>query len=160
MFNYRHLLSLSLPFRTSLLVIGESSRTRMDVEASRRFYLYGGANHPRLRGVFASAKRSGAERSGQMARTKRVQRWEGGSVGQFVSHFISGLGHPSADSPPTPSPLHDIGERGFYFDPWRGLVNLRRRPSQFRGNNLGGCCSWKIGGWGKFVPIVSSVRKG
>lgn len=102
----------------------------------------------------------GAERSRQMARTKRVQRWEGGSVGQFVSHFISGLGHPSADSPPTPSPLHDIGERGFYFDPWRGLVNLRRRPSRFRGNNLGGCCSWKIGGWGKFVPIVSSVRKG
>lgn len=94
----------------------------MDVSASRRFYLYGGANHPRLRGVEGRS----AKRSGQMARTKRRTR-EGTSGGQFVSHFISGLGHPSADSPPPPCGRHR--ERGFYFDPWWGLVNLRRRPA-------------------------------
>lgn len=50
----------------------------------------------------ASRVRSGAERADGTDKTCDDGGREGGNVGQFVSHFISGLGHPSADSPPLP----------------------------------------------------------
>lgn len=82
----------------------------MDVsdEASRRFYLYGGANHPRLRGVEGRS----AKRSGQMARTKRGTR-EGTSGNSFRILYPASatrqLIHPSS---PPPS-LDDIGNEDF-----------------------------------------------
>lgn len=110
-----------------VFLLQASRRTRMDVsdvQASRRFYLYGGANHPRLRGV-ASGE---AERSGQMARTKRATM-EGGGRGGREGNSFRILYPASATRQPIHPPLDDIGERGFYFDPWWGLVNLRRRPA-------------------------------
>lgn len=46
--------------------------------------------------------RSGAEQADGTDKTcNDGGRRERGKGGQFVSHFISGLGHPSADSPPS-----------------------------------------------------------